>query len=188
MPVLCREIVLVCEDFIASGCVLHTAHDHPAHWGIMGGLCGFWAAPFRQATGLWSLDDIYEIATRAKISWSEYGTDQDVLNRLCLSHKGLLLLEHFYAGWAGGKPYRNPICEPPTYGCPTKTVPVPDIGNASASFSRELIAEADRLADHLGAAGYDHPTASRFYDTYGNQAIAASVHAAEVLAGIRAER
>ncbi len=160
----------VCELFMNSGCQVHTVHDSLSHTGIMGGLCGF-SGEFRRHSRLRSLKDVYAYGDRMGVLWSRHGTDQDVLNALINVPGSLTLLEHRYAGWSGGKPGTVGARAPGSYQCHKAwSMPAPDVGRSELP-SRELSAEADRLAAHLGAAGYDHSAAWRFWAEHGKPAL-----------------
>lgn len=164
---------LVCDQFMASDAVVHTVHDNALHIGIMGGLCGFHAPKFRQATGLNSLDDLYERA--GAVDWSVKGTDQDVLNRICLGSKdGPLLFEHRFNGYWSG-PDKQPKRAAGKYLCPAVSAPVPDKGNHPVFNS---VAE---FTNHLGAAGYDLRAALDFWDTACSDKLHRRITVAETL-------
>lgn len=164
----------VCDQFILSQAVVHTVHDNLQHTGIMGGLCGFHAPAYRAATGFKSLDDLYRAANLTDEQWALHGMDQIALNTLQV--RGPLLLEHRFGGWMQGAP-TGAIREASEYHCSAWSAPVPDVG--VSRFVGELAARADRLANHMGAAGYDRETAVKFYDEYGDPEIAARVAACE---------
>lgn len=165
-----------CDQFIFSACVVSTVHDNMAHAGIMGGLCGFHAPKFREAMGLQTLDDLYARAKTTDAEWAQHGTDQNVLNRLICRPGGPILLEHRFNGWTEGKPgaYRR---EAGIYECAAYSTPLSDAG--TSVFVGEVARQADRLANHLGAAGYDHEAARRFYEEYGDPSIARRVRECE---------
>jgi hypothetical protein len=177
--VFCRDIDAApmprdracCEQFIASGAVVHTIHDHNAHLGIMGGLCGFDAKKFRKQTGIDSMDMLYLIANQSNEQWAKHGTDQDVLNRLLLAPDAPALLEHRYNGWFNGPDaFEARAAGSFPHACKYTSVPAPDVG--VWCNNAELTALADRLGAHLGCAGYDHEAASKFWDEYGDPEIA----------------
>jgi hypothetical protein len=184
--VFCRDVDCVpmprdravMEQFIASGATVHTVHDNVLHVGMMGGLCGFHAPTFRQATGFFTLEQVYAFAETAK--WEEHGTDQTVLNRICLRPGGPVLLEHRFNGWHGG-PGKQKKRGPQAYPNPAYSAPIPDVGVSPFDASRA--AAADLLANHLGAAGFDHDAAVRFYDKNGDPEIADRVYRAETAGG-----
>lgn len=157
-----------CDAFIVSQCVVHTIHDNVAHFGIMGGLCGFVAPAFRTATGMGSLADLYAWAAESDTRWARHGTDQEVLGRLLDQGNGPSLLEHRFAGWAQGQPHREEKRKPSHYQCAAWSVPVPDEAPPWPPM-------ADRLAAHLGAAGFDHKSAVAFWDEHGDPEIAKRV-------------
>lgn len=156
----------VCEQFIKSECIISAVHDAPAHSGVMGGLSGYWAPRFREHFKLYSLETLTDTA-RPTDDYAKHGTDQDVLNRLICREGGPTLLEHRYAGWSGAEPNVNPAREAGEYLCPAWSTPTPNVG--ISKFSAEQ--EADRLANHLGAAGFDVERAERFYEEHGDLAI-----------------
>lgn len=174
--VFCRDIDCVpmprdravCDVFIASRCAVHTVHDAPVHVGIMGGLCGFRSSVFKSATGLFSLRDLYNFARKTEMEWAQHGTDQIVLNRLVDRAGGPTLLEHRYGGWHAG-PGTNQPKRAGEYRCKAWTTPTPDKGKSS--LSPDLQAQADLLANHLGAAGYDIRHAWEFWVTAGDAEI-----------------
>lgn len=185
--VFCRDIDAcpmprdraVCESFMESTCVIHTVHDNPMHAGIMGGLCGFHAPAFREWTGLKSLDEFYGVCERVRMpKWSMHGTDQYVLNRLFTGKNSPSIFQHHYAGWDAGKA-TGKVRPPEVYGCQTVTEPTPDIGIGRWPAGHYLNALADQLANHLGAAGYDHTAASKFWDDYGDKQVAKLVKECE---------
>lgn len=169
-----------CDAFVRSGCHVHTVHDNVAHEGIMGGLCGFRAREFRRVTGWESLDDLYRAA--GQVDYTRHGTDQIALNDLLLSARGPLLLEHRYAGWAGGRPGVNPPREAGKYMCEAFSTPVPDEG--SREIDPGIRAEADRLGAHLGCACYDHQAAIEFWHRCGRRPVSLGVAMSAVRAGI----
>jgi hypothetical protein len=169
----------ICEDFMLSGCDVHTAHDNIHHTGVMGGLCAFRAQSFREVMCWNSLQDIFEAARNAP--WAQKGTDQIVLNQLVAAHPHIKLLEHRFGGWTQGRPTsaRRPEGR---YACQSWSIPMPDVG--ISGFSPELAAQADRLAGHLGAAGYDHVAASAWYDEHGGANVTAMVKRCAKVAGL----
>lgn len=178
--VFCRDIDAcpmprdraVCEEFMRSDCVLHTVHDNVMHIGMMGGLCGFNAVAFREIWDLPSnIDALYSIAAQTDAQWARHGTDQDVLNRIMLQPRGPRLFEHRFAGWTAGAPGEGKRAAG-RYPCSGTSALIPDVG--VSRFSGELAARADRLANHLGAAGFDHRAALNFYLEHGDQTIAAT--------------
>ncbi len=183
--VFCRDIDAcpmprdraVCEQFMVSRAAIGTCHDNMAHAGVMGGLCHFSAPEFRRQTGFRSLDDLYRYASHSDAVWALHGSDQNVLNRLVSTTPHLTLLEHRFNGWTEGRPgpYRR---EPAVYGCQAWSTQTPDDGEWSC-VNRELVCEADRLANHLGSAGYDYNTARRFYEAYGDPKFTAAVRECE---------
>jgi len=167
----------VCDQFIVSQATVHTVHDNLAHAGIMGGLCGFRVAAFQRETGLRALDDLYRFANIGDDIWRLHGTDQNVLNRLICRPGGPIVLEHRFAGWTNGSPtgYRR---SPGIYdGQQAYSAPTPDVG--VSKLQGELARKADRLAAHMGAAGYDHLAAQQFYDEHGDPAVAEAVRVCE---------
>lgn len=158
----------ICDVFIASGAVAGTAHDSLSHTGILGGLCGFHAPTFRKATGLNTLEDLYKFAATSNDAWARHGTDQVVLNRLIDRPNGPVLLEHRYNGWHTG-PNTYPPRRAGEYLTKSYSTPVPDKGKCK--LAPELREEADRLANHLGAAGYDLVKARKFWEMYGDSKI-----------------
>ncbi len=166
-----------CDEFIASGCDVHTVHDNVMHTGIMGGLCGFRTEGFRRATGLDSLDALYRLAGRSDEEWAQHGTDQNVLNWLLLRQGGPRLLEHRFAGWEAGQAGRQRPREASVYPNEAWSTSVPDSGT-SHLFASDGV-EADRLAAHLGSAGYDHVAACRFWDEHGDPEVTRLVRECE---------
>ena len=165
-----------CEQFISSHCVVHSVHDNVVHRGIMGGLCGFRAVLFQYQTGLRTLSDIYGLADRAGVDWSMKGADQGVLASLLLRSGSPELFEHRFAGWSNGPRFLSERA-PGSYDCPSQSAPVPDVG--TSRLVPELTAQADRLAPHLGAAGFDHGAARRFYEEHGDVVITKHVNDCE---------
>jgi hypothetical protein len=161
-----------CEQFMRSGCITHTIHDNVAHAGIMGGLCGFHAPLLKDWTGLTSLDQFFATAERFKPAWDEHGTDQIVLNRLFTSPNAPPICQHHYGGWLEGRA-TGKVRPPEQYACGGRAAPTPDVGMSPLSPS--LTAHADRLANHLGSAGYDHRTARNFFSFAGNAMLAREV-------------
>lgn len=157
----------VCEQFISSGCFVHTVHDNVHHIGIMGGLCGFLARAFREVSGWRSLEDMYNSAGETQEGWAKHGTDQNVLNRHILNNPAMKLLEHRFSGWSGG-PYGT-ARNAGVYNCKAWSMPIPNTG--ISALTPEIAAIADRLATHMGAPGYDHDNAIRFWATHGKKDI-----------------
>ncbi len=153
-----------CEMFMKSGKTVHTIHDNVMHIAIMGGLCGFHAPDFRASMGINTFDELLFAAQQMRPVWEKHGTDQDVLNALILRPGGPTLLEHRFAGWHAG-PKTQPAREPGRYLCPAWSTPVPDHG-----VPVTVSAEADRLANHLGAAGYEAAHARHFWEGNGKLA------------------
>ncbi len=182
--VFCRDIDacpmprdrIVCEQFIRSKCVVHTVHDSASHAGIMGGLCGFHAPAFRLATGLQSLDDLYLRAKKTDEEWAQHGTDQIVLNTLIDRADGPTLLEHRYNGWHAG-PGKHASRSAGTYRCKAYSALMPDEGKST--LRPGLQAQADLLANHLGAAGYDHLAARAWWEQYGDVQISLAIRECE---------
>lgn len=172
----------VCEEFIRSvadgkKCCLATCHDSSSHAGIMGGLCGFHAPEFRRVMGWSSLGDIYKAAACSTEQWEKHGTDQDVLNRLCLRPGGPRLFEHRYGGWEAGKKTLGKIRPVGRYACGGISAVTPDVG--LSKFKSDVAAKADQLAAHLGAAGFDHLAAVRFWKQHGDPETEAAIAACE---------
>ncbi len=180
----CRDIDCVpmprdralCDTFIASNCAVSAPADSQSHAGVMGGMCGFKNSAFRIITGIESLDQLYDFAKKSEAEWAQHGTDQLVLNRLVDRADGLTLLEHRYNGWHAG-PGKYPARKAGEYRCKSWSTPTPDVGKSK--LSSELQAQADLLANHLGAAGYDHVAARAFWEKHGNAEIAAVVRESE---------
>jgi hypothetical protein len=170
-----------CEQFIVSGLNVHTILDHLQHAGIMGGLCGFKAIDFMQATRLHSLDALYAEAAESNEAWAKHGTDQNVLNRLIANRIDVKLLEHRFAGWTDGKPGTE--ARPSgMYSCQSWSTMIPDVG--LSRLSEELTEKADALAGHMGAAGYDHAAARKFWMEHGDASVNAAVIECEKFAGL----
>lgn len=167
----------VCDVFIASGCAVSTCHDSSSHVGVMGGLCGFNSAAFRQATGLRSLTDLYAFANKSDAEWARHGTDQIVLNTLIDQITGLTLLEHRYNGWHAGPNKYSPRPRG-EYRCKAMSTPTPDVGKWR-SQAKELVNKADLLANHLGAAGFDYVSARAWWERYGDPEITKLVRECE---------
>lgn len=163
----------VCDQFMKSGCYLHTILDNRLHVGVMGGLCGFHAPSFREVTGWRTLADLY--AAAGPSAWATHGTDQTVLNRLLLSNPAMRLLEHRFNGWHGGPGKFRPH-EAASYACQAWSMPIPD--------GLESQREADMLANHMGAAGYGIDKARAYWDEKGCPATAGVIRDAE--AAVRA--
>lgn len=153
-----------------SKAVVSTLHDSSQHTGIMGGLCGFRAKALRDHTGWRSLDDFYKAAKSSDAAYAVHGEDQLVLNRLLLKKGGPPLLEHRYNGWHNG-PGKFEKRKPGMYACPAWSTPVPDVGKTGSNI--EMV--ADRLAAHLGSAGYDHLEARKFWEQNGDPEITKQV-------------
>lgn len=167
----------VCEHFMISRAAVHTVHDNLAHAGIMGGLCGFFAPAFREQAGIQSLEDLYRFAGADDDVWAMHGTDQNVLNRLISQRPRLELLEHRFNGWTAGLPgpHRR---DAGVYTCRAWSAPTPD----GAEWNNEdpmVVIAADRLANHLGAAGYDIDAARRFFGEHGARELVSLVEACE---------
>lgn len=165
------------DQFILSQATVHTIHDSDQHVGIMGGLCGFWVPRFREQTGLKSLEDIYIFANLTDIEWDVHGTDQLVLNRICLRPGGPLLLEHRYNGWWNG-PGGRPAKAASEYVCDAYSARTPDIAPFKGvrdadgiEHALQLLKQANHLGAHLGCAGYDHEDAVKFWDEHGDEEI-----------------
>ena len=181
--VFCRDIDCcpmprdraVMEQFIKSGATVHTVHDNVLHIGMMGGLCGFHAPSFREITGFGTLAQVYAFAESQRANWSEKGTDQHILSKICIRPGGPTLLEHRFNGWHRG-PTQKPR-GPSAYPCPAYSAPIPHVG--ISPFDAERAAQADLLANHLGAAGFDHAAAVRFYDEHGSEEVARVMAASE---------
>ncbi|MES2179823.1 MAG: hypothetical protein V4550_18325 [Gemmatimonadota bacterium] len=186
--VFCRDIDCipmprdraVCDVFIASNCAAGVIHDSSSHTGIMGGLCHFQTAAFKNATKLSSLDDLYMFAAKSEREWAQHGTDQHVLNRLIDRPDGPTLLEHRYNGWHAG-PGKYPARKAGVYRCRSWSSPMPDKGKSWFSHEAQmqmsqppvlsLLEQADLLANHLGAAGYEIERARAFWEQHGDPTI-----------------
>lgn len=175
--VFCRDIDCVpmprdraiCDVFIASNYVVHAAIDSLSHAGVMGGMSGFKCEAFRATTGIHSLDYLYTYAGKSEREWAQHGTDQLVLNRIVdAAPEGLSLLEHRYNGWHAG-PKTKEIRRAGEYRCKSASTPMPDIGKSK--LPNGWAEKADRLANHLGAAGYDIDNARAFWIEHGDPAI-----------------
>lgn len=166
----------ICDTFIASNCAVHAPADSMSHAGVMGGMCGFKNSAFRIITGIESLDELYAFAKKSEAEWAQHGTDQLVLNRLIDRADGPTLLEHRYNGWHAG-PGKYPARKAGEYRCKSWSTPVPDKGKSK--LSPELQAQADLLANHLGAAGYDVAAARVFWTEHGDPEISKLVKECE---------
>lgn len=163
----------VCEGFMRSPASIGTCHDNVAHAGVMGGLCHFRAAAFREQSGLHTLDDLYAYAAQTNEQWREHGTDQNVLNRLVVERPQLVLLEHRFNGWTEGRP--GPTSRRSgTYSCKAWSTPTPNVGRPPGTV-------ADHLGNHLGCAGYDHLAARDYWEMFGDSEIARIVNSCERL-------
>lgn len=158
----------ICDTFIASNCAIHAPADSQSHAGLMGGMIGLKNSAFRIITGIESLDQLYDFAKKSEAEWATHGTDQLVLNRLIDRADGPTLLEHRYNGWHAG-PGKYPARKAGEYRCKSWSTPVPDVGKSK--LSPELQAQADLLANHLGAAGYPIDAARAFWEEHGDRAI-----------------
>lgn len=177
---------VVCEQFVTSQAAMGTCHDNVMHAGIMGGLCHFKSAAFRQATGFESLDDVYRFAENQFPSmserWATHGADQDVLNRIVAVRPSITFLEHRYNGWKDGQPGTTDR-EAGIYACEAYSTPTPNDGHVG-HLRPEIVPYADRLGAHLGCAGYDHQKAELFWDHHGDEKINDRIDACEKEAGI----
>jgi hypothetical protein len=165
----------VCNMFIESKCDVHTVHDSDQHHGIMGGLCGFRAPSFREVTGWSKISDLDAAANETDEGWAKKGTDQDVLNRVVGTNPNIKLFEHCYAGWHNGR--GTATARVGSYGAQSWSIPTPN--GSKSRFSPELNDKADRLAAHMGAAGYDHEAAVHFYDEHGDLSVTEAARHAE---------
>lgn len=166
----------VCDTFIASNCAVSGSHDSMSHAGIMGGMSGFKNSSFRIITGIETLDQLYDFAKKSEAEWAQHGTDQLVLNRLIDRADGPTLLEHRYNGWHAG-PGKYPARKAGEYRCKSWSTPTPDVGKSK--LSPELQAQADLLANHLGAAGYDVEAGRAWWEIHGDPAISNLVRECE---------
>ncbi len=182
-----------CDRFIESGCDVHTVHDSRSHDGIMGGLSGYQAETFRQITGFTSPAEMVAFGDGVNDGqWARHGFDQEVLNRLVhVDHRGagLALFEHRYAGWAAGAPGPDIGRKPSARACVSE--PVPDYGTHNVlresdgyldivhHVKTEVLARADALVAHLGAAGFDVDQAVVFYDLHGEPSVMQTVRECE---------
>lgn len=162
-----------CEEFIRSECDFGSIHDNLQHFATLGGLCHFRTKTFREVMKLDSMDALIRAAGNR--NWLVKGCDQIVLNELVLRNPDIKFLEHRFNGWTNADPgpHRR---EAGSYACQSWSTPLADAGMAVMGPVTDL---ADRLANHLGAAGYDHEFASKFYDKYGDREISAAVQEAE---------
>ena len=182
--VFCRDIDCIpmprdraiCDTFIASGCVVSTVHDSGSHTGIMGGLCGFDTKAFRESTKLYTLQDLYNVANQSAANWARHGTDQTVLNRLIDAPGGPPLLEFRYNGWHAG-PHKFAARNRGEYLTKSYSTVTPDVGKSRLTSA--LQCEADLLANHLGAAGFEIDKARAFWDKHGDQRLAELVRECE---------
>lgn len=164
-----------CDVFInAKQCVVHTVHDNPMHVTIMGGLCGFRTTAFRRVTGIGTWEHLCQLGG----NWLVKGADQNVLNAITLQVNGPTLLEHRYAGWSGAQPKVFPARAAGHYPCQAFSTLVPDQG-FDLFYNEQLTAAADRLANHLGAAGFDHEKAEAFWNEWGAPDFNAAINSAE---------
>lgn len=183
--VFCRDIDalpmprdrVVCDQFIRSEAAIGTCHDNVAHIGIMGGLCHFNVDKFIAQSGIKTMDELYAFA--GSVPWQKHGVDQDVLNRLISARPSLTLLEHRYAGWKDGMPGKTDR-EAGVYDCQAWSTPTSNLGFCSRRGDYAALLEADRLAPHLGSAGYDIDEARSFWEAHGDPAIARIVHSCEM--------
>ena len=101
-----------CDRFIRSGLDVHAIHDSQSHDGVMGGMSGFRVDTFLEQTKFKTWNDLVAFGRKSEAEWLKHGTDQDVLNALCLGSgmpgdkpgADLAIFEHRWAGWADGKP------------------------------------------------------------------------------------
>lgn len=65
------------KEFVESGMIVHGITDNPAHTcPLMGGMCGFKAAPIREAYGSWE-----NLIAQSKVKIGDRGTDQVFLSQ-----------------------------------------------------------------------------------------------------------
>lgn len=65
------------QEFVESGMIVHGITDNPAHTcPLMGGMCGFKAAPIREAYGSWE-----NLIAQSKVKIGDRGTDQVFLSQ-----------------------------------------------------------------------------------------------------------
>jgi len=153
---------MCCDQFIASGAVVHTIHDNVMHEGIMGGLCGFDAQAVRKLVP--NSETIAKSSGFTDEQWAVHGADQIALNRFFLRRGGPKLFEHRYNGWSHAKPQQMPARAAGRYMCPAISAPIPDSDDVR-----------DTLVNHMGSAGYDHRAAEEYYITHGDPEVARRV-------------
>jgi len=164
------------SEFIASGLVVHNIHDHVQHVDMLGGLCGFRTAVFREKIRLYSIGELRAAADKLRWRpWEVKGVDQDVLNVFLLPTGGPDIFEHRYNGWFGRAGKMPPQTKNSSYA--KVSAPTPDVGVVplSLQWSTDDIARADGLGAHLGCAHYDHVAAARFWDNHGDPEVAEKV-------------
>ena len=177
--VLCRDIDSIptprdrraVEEFLTSGMEAHGIADSISHTSpLLGGMCGFLAAPFRQRFAWQDWDAMIRTCRQFMGSaWEKPGMDQSFLNgylwpRVCgesflhrlkgrhPAHGGRIVREHIWD--------RLPAGVPP-----------------------EIVAGGDAWLAHLGASGFDWILSTEFYQRHGRQDVERRIAAAEAAAG-----
>lgn len=197
--VFCRDIDALptprdracCERFMESGLDVHAIHDSTSHDGLMGGMGGYNCESFReqiQQAGIHSWDDLVVFGKKTDEEYAKHGTDQDVLNALCLGWgrdrpgARLAVFEHRYAGWSGGKSGKS---DRKASAWATVSEPTPDEGhmtvltNSTIGSGVDWTIGLDAMCSHLGAAGFDVDKAVRFYDEWGPSAVMTAIRDCE---------
>jgi hypothetical protein len=179
--VFCRDIDALptprdktsCDKFIKSGCDIFIQSDSCSHLMVMGGMGGYRVETFVEITGIKSFSDLCKFGESGVLQnsgdWSMHGVDQDVLNALVYNSevgRNLVMFEHRWAGWDGGKPGKVKA-EPSERALISELLP-----NGDGDIR-------DSLVSHLGATGFDLVAAIDYYDKHGEESLIRTVKEAE---------
>ena len=184
--VFCRDVDslptwrdrMVCEEFVASGCMVGTIHDDPQHVGIMGGLCHVGAKEIRNS--LHSFDDFIAMAGFTVEEWAVHGADQRYLNDVVRWAGGKNILEHslFTVVGESGRVHRDgPTIEGAVFKIEI-AVPSQEVIDSVPEAAR---LQSDSFMHYMGAAGQWRDDAKQFYEMASERTM--EVDAAEVFAG-----
>lgn len=149
----------VVEEFISSGCGLHTIHDNVSHCGVMGGLCGVNVTSFREAIGAMTFREFIIAAGYTNARWDVHGADQDYLNGKIAPRMSILEHSVFKRTDENG----NQIHRSPSTNTVRFITEVPNLG--TLGVSEKVRQESDALVNYMGTAGYHLERALEFYES-----------------------
>ncbi len=163
---LTRDRLMV-EEFMSTGCAVHTISDHPDQsWDMQAGMLGFQTQKFRNMVFFMSWESMVSKAGVFGVNMTvwEGGPDQQLLGRLVWPIVAQDACEHRLKGvtFRGGGPHFNEV----------KVVDLPDVLPAVQKG-------ADELMPFMGCPGFDRGRVISFFKEHGDQDLIKRLEEAE---------